>query len=104
MSKVTNLMVECKNNFAGTYQNTGSTFYQNEQNGIILKVCQRLKPNALKPQFYVMHHSSDGKQSFLTSLYPINENKYRAEIARAYFLVEYDQAEKLEIVQLIVKG
>lgn len=80
-----------KVNFVGNYTNTGKTYFQNNSNGALIKVCTRLHPNIIKPKFYLMEYKDSRDQTFLSSLYPLTEpNTYRAEIERQYYTVFYD--------------
>jgi len=74
--------------FLGTYSKTGQQYYQHSSTDLLIKVCDRKQPTALKPRKYVMHRTADGKFNFLTSLYPGNDpDTFTAEIARVYFTV-----------------
>lgn len=78
--------------FIGTYSTAGQNYYQHNSTALLIKVCERKQPTALKPRKYVMHRTADGKFQFLTSLYPGNSHDtYKAEIARVYFIVTFTQ-------------
>ena len=78
--------------FIGTYSTAGLNYYQHNSTALLIKVCERKQPTALKPRKYVMHRTADGKFQFLTSLYPGNsQDTYTAEIARVYFVVNFTQ-------------
>jgi hypothetical protein len=76
-------------NFVGTYTNSGQTYYQNNTTGLVVKVCERKEPTALKPRLYLVERTQDGRFPFLSSLYPRKESDtYTAEIGKVYFIVE----------------
>lgn len=75
--------------FPGQYTNQGGNYYQNSTSGILVKLCQRKEPNALKPLHYLVENTG-GKFTFLTSLYPQSEPEiYQAEINRKYYSVSF---------------
>lgn len=97
MSKITELpnkeetQVLPREQFPGNYTIQGSNYFQNQSNNLLIKVCTRLQETQLKPKFYLMNRTPDGKFVFLSSLYPtgILTNTYKVEIQRKYFTVIY---------------
>lgn len=77
--------------FTGTFTATGKQYFENIQTGILLKVCERKQPTQLKPPKYIVSRSTDGKFTFISSLYPTDQdNKFTAELQRVYFTVTLD--------------
>lgn len=76
--------------FIGTYESKGGNYFQNNTNGFLIKVCERKEPTALKPRFYTLNRTDNGKFDFLTSFYPMDKtDTYKAEIRRQYFEIVY---------------
>lgn len=73
--------------FVGTYSLQGSNYYQNNTTNLLVKLCERKQPNALKPSFYLLTRNEQGKFNYLTSLYP-RHGIFVAEIKQRYFIVE----------------
>jgi hypothetical protein len=75
--------------FIGHYTSQGGNYYQNTTSNLLIKVCERKQPTALKPRLYVVNRTADGKFPFVSSLYPQpQQSKFTAEINRTYFNVE----------------
>jgi hypothetical protein len=74
--------------FTGRYTTEGTSgAYFKNSNGLLIKVCERKDYTPLRPRLYLMSRANDGKFKYLTSLYPIAPETYRAEISRLYFSV-----------------
>jgi hypothetical protein len=77
--------------FTGQYVNQGGEYYLNQQTQLLIKICERKQPTAIKPRFYVVHRSIDNKFLFISSLYPqATENTFIAENSKQYFVVKKD--------------
>ena len=75
----------------GTFTATGKDYYQHSQTGLLLKLCERKNPTALKPPQYIVTRSESGF-AFISSLYPRKQgNEFTAEYQRAFFTVVIDQ-------------
>lgn len=74
--------------FTGHYTTEGTSgAYFKNSNGFLIKVCERKEYTPLRPRLYLMNRTDDGKFKYLTSLYPIAPETYRAEIHGRYFSV-----------------
>lgn len=74
--------------FIGQYTTQGGKYYQNTTTNLLIKICERKQPTALKPRLYVVSKTIEGQFPFITSLYPQpKEDHYTAEIDRKYFNV-----------------
>jgi hypothetical protein len=74
--------------FIGQYTAQGGKYYQNSTTNLLIKVCERKQPTALKPRLYLVSKTIEGQFPFISSLYPQSkEDHYTAEINRKYFNV-----------------
>lgn len=72
----------------GQYTHQGNKYYLNSTTDLLIKVCERKQPTALKPRLYIVSKTVDGKYPFISSLYPQSlDNTYTAEYSRKYFNV-----------------
>lgn len=77
--------------FVGTFTASGGKYFENP-NGLLIKLCERKQATQVKPIYYVVTRSDSGTFTFLSSLYPTDqENTFTAEIQRQYFSVIIDQ-------------
>lgn len=81
-----------ESNFTGTYTHAGGSYFQNTSSGILVKICTRDNPTTIKPKFYVVQRTDTGKFIYLSSLYPVDDEQYKAEISKQYFRVIYKGA------------
>lgn len=77
--------------FSGIYTEKGNGYFQNNDSSLLVKVCARNVSTPLKPRFYVMHRTNQGRFEFLTSLYPKpgKSDLFIAEIQHRYYVVNY---------------
>lgn len=74
--------------FTGRYTTEGTSgAYFKNSNGFLIKVCERKDYTPLRPRLYLMSRTETGSFKYLTSLYPMGTDVYRAEISRLYFSV-----------------
>lgn len=77
--------------FIGTFTASGGKYFENS-NGLLIKLCERKQATQVKPLQYVVTRSDSGTFTFLSSLYPTDqENTFTAEIQRQYFTVILEQ-------------
>ena len=57
-----------------TFTHQSNSYYKSA-NGLLIKLCERKKPDALKPANYLMRRFESGKWQYLSSLYDRQDHK-----------------------------
>jgi hypothetical protein len=57
-----------------TFTHQSNTYYKSDQ-GLLIKLCERKKPDALKPLNYLMQRHPSGEWKYLSSLYDRTDHK-----------------------------
>lgn len=61
-------------NFHTTFTHQSNSYYKSA-NGLLIKLCERKKPDALKPANYLMRRFESGEWKYLSSLYDRQDHK-----------------------------